>query len=88
MRVVEQSSLKGKLVEVAGRIIGIVVEDNKKTLLIRQAHDGDKEIVLLEKAMYFDKSSIVNSYWVKIVNSSRSIEESPVKPLDVRCNFF
>lgn len=88
MKVVEQSPLKGKLVEVAGRIIGMVVEDNKKTLLIRQVHDGGKEIVLLEKAMYFDKSSIVNSYWVKIVNSNRSIKELPVKPLDVRCNFF
>lgn len=32
MRVVEQSSLKGKLVEVAGRIIGMVVEDNKKNI--------------------------------------------------------
>lgn len=28
-------------------------EDNKKTLLIRQAHDSGKEIVLLERAMYF-----------------------------------
>lgn len=88
MKVVEQSPLKGKLVEVAGRIIGMVVEDNKKTLLIRQVHDGGKEIVLLEKAMYFDKSSIVNSYWIKIINSDKPIEELPVKPLDVRCNFF
>ncbi|TGY56733.1 hypothetical protein [Limosilactobacillus reuteri] len=85
---VEQSSLKDKLVEVAGRIFGMVVEDNKKTLLIRQVHDGGKEIVLLEKAMYFDRASIVNSYWVKIVNSNKSIKELTVKPLDVRCNFF
>lgn len=28
-------------------------------------HDGGKEIVLLEKAMYFDRAFITNAYWIK-----------------------
>lgn len=57
--------LQGKLVEVAGKIVGAVVEDNEKTLLIRQADDRGSEIRLLEKAMYFDKALITNAYWIK-----------------------
>lgn len=81
-------SLEGKLVEVAGKIIGMVVEDNEKTLLIREAHDDGKVIMLLEKAMYFEKPSVVDSYWVKIINPDRQVEELPVKPLNVHCNLF
>lgn len=79
MRVVEQSLLKGKLVEVAGRITGMVVEDNKKTLLIRQVHDGGKEIVLLEKAMYFDRAFITNAYWIKFRDN-----KLPVRSFEAR----
>lgn len=80
--------LKGKLVEVAGEIIGMVVEDYGKTLLIREAHDDGKKIMLLEKAMYFEKSSVVDSYWVKIIDPGRQVEELPVKPLNIHCNLF
>lgn len=81
-------SLKGKLVEVAGEVFGYVVGENKKTLLIRQAHDDGKEIVLLDKAVYFDKFSIVDAYWVKTISCDKTIKELPVKPLSVNCNFF
>lgn len=80
--------LQGKLVEVAGKIVGAVVEDNEKTLLIRQAHDNESEIVLLEKAMYFEKTSITNSYWIRTINSDKPIRELPVKPLDISCDIF
>lgn len=53
------------LVEVAGKIVGMVVEDNEKTFLIRQAHDTGNEIVLLEKAMFFEKTLITSAYWIK-----------------------
>lgn len=80
--------MNGKLIEVAGKVVGYVIEDNKKTLLVRQAHDDGKKIMLLEKAMYFDKSSIVGSYWVKIISCNRPVKELPVKPLSVHCDFF
>lgn len=61
----QRSTLKGMLVEVAGRTVGMVVEDNEKTLLIRQAHDTGNEIALLEKAMFFEKALITSAYWIK-----------------------
>ncbi|MCM1234602.1 MAG: hypothetical protein NC489_31255 [Ruminococcus flavefaciens] len=65
-------NLKGKLVEVAGEIVGLVIEDNKKTLLIREVHysTGDDNVLLMEKAMFFDKDSVVNSYWIKFINTN------------------
>lgn len=65
-------NLKGKLVEVAGEIVGAIVEDSKKTLLIREVHYsiGDDNVLLMEKAMFFDKKSVVNSYWIKFVDTS------------------
>lgn len=62
--------LKGKLVEVAGEIVGYVVMDNKKTLLIREAHYSSerKSVWLTEKAMFFDKSLIANAYWIRFKN--------------------
>ena len=84
----KRSTLKGKTVEVAGKIIGMVVEEKEKTLLIRQARDSDDEIVLLEKAMYFEKTSVINCYWIKVANPDKSIRELPVKPLSVNCDIF
>lgn len=84
----KRSTLEGKIVEVAGTIVGIVVDEKEKTLLIRQAHDGDNEIVLLEKAMYFEKTSVINCYWIKVANPDKSIRELPVKPLSVNCDIF
>lgn len=80
--------LKGKTVEVAGTIVGIVVDEKEKTLLIRQARDSGDEIVLLEKAMYFEKTSVINCYWIKVANPDKSIRELPVKPLSVNCDIF
>lgn len=75
----KRSTLEGKTVEVAGTIVGIVVDEKEKTLLIRQAHDGDNEIVLLEKAMYFDKALITNAYWIKFRDN-----ELPVHSFEAR----
>ncbi|MBB1122859.1 hypothetical protein [Limosilactobacillus albertensis] len=71
----EQGTLKDKLVEVAGEIVGMVVEDNKKTLLIRKAHysAGNENVLLMENAMFFDRANIMNAYWVKFVDPKLSI---------------
>lgn len=72
--------LEGKLVEVAGEIVGYVVEENKKTLLIRKVQPtwNNDGFLLSPKAMFFDKASIVDAYWVKFLDSKlpvRSINE-------------
>lgn len=84
----KRSTLEGKIVEIAGKIIGMVVEEKEKTLLIRQARDSGDEIVLLEKAMYFEKTSVINCYWIKVANPDKSIRELLVKPLSVNCDIF
>lgn len=76
---IKRDSLEGKLVEVAGKVVGMVVEDNEKTLLIRQADDRGSEIRLLEKAMYFDKALITNAYWIKFHDT-----KLPIHSLEAR----
>lgn len=76
---IKRDSLEDKLVEVAGKVVGMVVEDNEKTLLIRQADDRGSEIRLLEKAMYFDKALITNAYWIKFHDT-----KLPIHSLEAR----
>lgn len=72
--------LVGKYLEISGEIAGVIVAEEKDTLLIRKAM-VDKELVqreneelesrishilLAEKAVYLSKEYLGN-YWVKIV---------------------
>lgn len=72
----EQSTFEGKLVEVAGKIVGYVSSDNKKTLLIRKAHysTGSEKVLLMENAMFFDKALIANAYWIKFIDTKIPID--------------
>jgi len=62
--------LTGKVVEVAGKIVGLVIQDNGKTLLIRKAELHSNEFVLWESATFFKKEDLVGAYWLKFLDKS------------------
>lgn len=62
--------LTGKVVEVAGKIVGLVIQDNGKTLLIRKAELHSNEFVLRESATFFKKENLVGRYWLKFLDKS------------------
>lgn len=66
-------SLTGKVVEAVGRIVGLVIQDNGKTLLIRKAALFDNEFVLYESATFFKKEDLVNAYWLRFLDKNSVI---------------
>lgn len=62
-----------KLLEIMGEVAGVVISEEKNTLLIRKAkifHNNEKdELVLLPEAVYCDKK-LFNDYWLKIKPTS------------------
>lgn len=69
--------LTGKVVEVAGKIVGLVIQDNGKTLLIRKAELHSNEFVLWESATFFKKENLVGHYWLKFLDKT-SVVTVPV----------
>lgn len=72
-----EKDLTGKVVEVAGRIVGLVIDDDEKTLLIRKAELDSNEFVLWESATFFKKENLVGRYWLKFLDKT-SIVTVPV----------
>lgn len=68
-----ESNLTGKVVEVAGTICGLVIQDNEKTLLIRKAELHSDEFVLCDSATFYTKSVLVNAYWLRFLDKSSVI---------------
>lgn len=68
-----EQDLTGKVVEVAGRIAGLVIDDNEKTLLIRKAELHSNEFVLYDSATFYSKTSLVNAYWLKFLDKDSVI---------------
>lgn len=73
-------SLKGKIVEAAGRIVGLVIQDNEKTLLIRKAELCSNEFVLYESATFFKKADLIGAYWLKFLDKT-SVVTVPVNSI-------
>lgn len=74
------NSLTGKIVEVAGRIVGLVIQDNGKTLLIRKAELCSNEFVLYESATFFKKTDLVGTYWLRFLDKA-SVVTVPVNSI-------
>lgn len=74
------NSLTGKIVEVAGRIVGLVIQDNGKTLLIRKAELCSNEFVLYESATFFKKTDLVGAYWLRFLDTA-SVVTVPVNSI-------
>lgn len=68
-----KQNLTGKVVEVAGKIVGLVIQDNGKTLLIRKAALFSNEFVLRESATFFKKEDLVGRYWLRFLDESVAI---------------
>lgn len=73
-------NLTGKVVEVAGKIVGLVIEDNQKTLLIRKAELHSNEFVLYESATFFKKEDLIDRYWLKFLDKA-SVVTVPVNSI-------
>jgi hypothetical protein len=60
---------KGKLLEVAGKVVGYVIQADEKTLLVRKGFitwQGDAQVMALEaNAVFIDRSLIDGVYWIK-----------------------
>lgn len=68
-----KTNLTGKVVQVAGTICGLVIQDNEKTLLIRKAELHSDEFVLYDSATFYTKSVLVNAYWLRFLDKSSVI---------------
>lgn len=75
-----KQNLTGKVVEVAGEIVGLVIQDNGKTLLIRKAELCSNEFVLWESATFFKKENLVGRYWLKFLDKT-SVVTVPVNSI-------
>jgi len=63
-------AMTGKLVEAAGQIVGEVIDENEKTLLIRKAELHSTELVLYPKATFFKKDELLNDYWLNFIDKA------------------
>lgn len=60
----------GQFFEMAGKVVGQVISEDEKTLLVRKGSmsviAGQDTLILSEKAVYISKHFVKNAYWIKL----------------------